>query len=371
MIPKEASSDPMRRPIGRQGDSELPAHSSIVGFAAKVSRYFLDFLETDFKKQQAPRRRIQLKNDGGFRTALPLRKYHSLYRAVWKILSTPVGDLQPLKIAKSRHTAPISPTLRDLIRQHIDSLDSPSFQNARGETLDCARHKRGVAVENPEEYVEEVQACFVESVGKHIVSTILALLDGPFRQQSYSAIESVYEVETDLIEALTTQVVEQLPMALNTFIVSSDLGATEKVLEEFSSESEAKERVKLFFEAFATADAYQELGTHQMLPDLLLYPAFDHSKTKARMADPKVGHPAAQDRIDFLNHFLDGTADILPEDFPEFFKQRCPLLQLGRIVWPPLPLKAQHAPILKTQESETLSLFQIHHPTLVLVDHNV
>ena len=30
------------------------------GFSQKVLRYFLTFLQTDFKKQQAPRRRIQL-----------------------------------------------------------------------------------------------------------------------------------------------------------------------------------------------------------------------------------------------------------------------------------------------------------------------
>ena len=107
-----------------------------------------------------------------------------------------------------------------------------------------------------------------------------------------------------------------------------------------------------------------------MLPYLLLYPAFDHAKTKARMADPKVVHPAAQNRIDFLNHFLYRPADMLPEDLPELFEQRCPLLQLGRIVWSPLPPKAQYAPILKSQEGKTLSLFQIHHPTLVLVDRN-
>jgi hypothetical protein len=70
-----------------------------------------------------------------------------------------------------------------------------------------------------------------------------------------------------------------------------------------------------------------------MPPDLLLYPAFDHSKTNTRMTDPKVVHPATQNRIDFRNHSLDGPADVLSEDLPEPFKQRCPLLQLGRIVW--------------------------------------
>src|SRR5271155_2678470 len=107
-----------------------------------------------------------------------------------------------------------------------------------------------------------------------------------------------------------------------------------------------------------------------MPPHLLLYPAFDHSKTNARMADPKVVHPATQNRIDFRNHSLDGPADVLSEDLPEPLKQRCPLLQLRRIVRPPLPLKAQHTPIFKTQKSEALSLLQIHHPTLALVDLN-
>jgi hypothetical protein len=35
------------------------------------------------------------------------------------------------------------------------------------------------------------------------------------------------------------------------------------------------------------------------------------------MTEPKVVHPATQDRIDFRNHNLDGPADMLPEDLPE------------------------------------------------------
>jgi len=233
--------------------------SEITGFAAKVSRYFLDFLETDFKKQQAPRRKIQLKNDAGFRTGLPLRKYPSLYAVIWKILSSGTGDISPLRIARSRFTAPISPILRDLIRQHIDSIDAAAFSGVRKETTDYARRNRGKSVENPEQYIENVQIAFVEAVSKSIVRPILALLDGPFRQQSYSALESVYEVETDLADALTIHVVTQLPSAVNDIVVSSEFRALEKVLDELFSEKEAKERAKAFFEDFATADAYQEL----------------------------------------------------------------------------------------------------------------
>lgn len=44
-------------------------------FGFKVSRYFLDFLETDFKRQQAPRRRIQLKNEANQNTGVALRPH--------------------------------------------------------------------------------------------------------------------------------------------------------------------------------------------------------------------------------------------------------------------------------------------------------
>lgn len=43
-------------------------------FGFKVRRYFLDFLETDFKRQHVPRRRIQLKNQANQATGVPLRK---------------------------------------------------------------------------------------------------------------------------------------------------------------------------------------------------------------------------------------------------------------------------------------------------------
>jgi hypothetical protein len=75
------------------------------------------------------------------------------------------------------------------------------------------------------------------------------------------------------------------------------------------------------------------------------------------MTDTKVVHPTTQNRTDFRYHNLHGPADVLSEDRPELFKQLCPLHQLGRIVWAPLPRKGQHTAILKTQESKALSLF--------------
>src|SRR5215467_5085803 len=91
-------------------------------------------------------------------------------------------------------------------------------------------------------------------------------------------------------------------------------------------------------------------GTHQVPPNLLLYRYCDHRETSTRIANLKVIHPAAQDRIDHLNHFSHRLADVASEDLPELCEQRCPLLQLRRIVWSPHPITAPNATIFKTQE---------------------
>jgi hypothetical protein len=46
--------------------------------ASKVSRYFLEFLESDFKRQRAPRRRIRISTDTGLLAGMSLRRYPRL-----------------------------------------------------------------------------------------------------------------------------------------------------------------------------------------------------------------------------------------------------------------------------------------------------
>jgi hypothetical protein len=229
------------------------------GFSQKVLRYFLAFLETDFKRQQAPRRRIQLKTDTGFRAGMPIRKYRTLFDAVWKFLQQVEPDNLTFRIKKSAYTAPISPVLRNLIAQHIAELPTSNFDQVRVQTLEYAKRNRLKSVENPEKFIESVQVAFVEAVGTNVVQPILALLDGPFREQAYSAIDSVYEVETDLTDSLTEPAVAQLPETINTLIVKGDSTAMQEVLLEFFAEKDTRERVIAFFEDFATADAFQEL----------------------------------------------------------------------------------------------------------------
>jgi hypothetical protein len=236
-----------------------PTENGIKGFSQKVLRYFLTFLQTDFKRQQAPRRQIQLKSDAGFRTAMNLRKYPSLYDAVWKFAAqSPTAGLT-LDIPVGRYTASISRTLSDLIQQHVDRVPASEVRAVIDNTVQYAARSRVNGTENPEAFVDSVSAQFVDEVGTHVVQPLLGLLDSAFREAAYSAVTSVYDAEKDLLDSITGPALEHLPVAVNTLVIAGDSRPLEAVLSEFFVAEDLRGRIKAFFGDFATADAFQEL----------------------------------------------------------------------------------------------------------------
>lgn len=229
------------------------------GFVSRISRYFLDFLETDFKVQRAPRRRILLKTDSGFRAGVPLRKYDTLLRDIWQLLGKPVGEKTSMRIPRGRYKAQISQVMRDLLRKSVDGIEPGAFTKVRLATLAAINDKKANAARDPEIYIEDIKAVFADAVNLSIVAPLLATLEGHFENKAYSAMESIFLAQTDILLTLTTSVLEQLPTAINTYLAGGSLEEAEEVLDDQFDEKETKKRLKDYFEDLAAADAYQEL----------------------------------------------------------------------------------------------------------------
>ena len=233
--------------------------NSIDGFAKEVLKYFQDFIQTDFKRQQAPRRRIILKNDAGFRMGIPLRKYTLLYDLLQKQINTPINKGFEFSIPKNRYTSPLSASLKDLIRQQVNAIHQEVFQVIRDNTLAYAASKRAEGLKHADKYTDDVSIQFIEEVGQRIVSPLLSLLEESFKHNAYSAVESVYDIEADLTDIITVPVTEQYPVALNTLITTGEKSALTEVIDEFFTTTEVKESILRFFDELATSDIFLEL----------------------------------------------------------------------------------------------------------------
>jgi len=104
-----------------------------------------------------------------------------------------------------------------------------------------------------------VQAAFVESVAREIVAPVLQLLERAFERTSLSAVDSVYEVETDLVAMITRPAVEQMAKPLVALMVKGDEAAFKEVLDTFFTEVDIERLLLDFFRDFAAADLQDEL----------------------------------------------------------------------------------------------------------------
>lgn len=229
------------------------------GLGQRICRYFLDFLETDFKRQQAPRRRILGRTDAGQPTSIDLRKYRTLYDYIWKGLAKPYGDFSRFTVARKSYTAQLSAVLRELIQKHVASIEDSMFEEARHHGLEMAMKERANASKDIEKYVDDVVAAVGSALDRKVVSPLLVLLEEPVKKQAYSPLDSIYEIEADLLEALLHRVEEHISGALTTFAVDGKLEPLKAVLEECLSAEECKVKLVEYLETLATADIYQEL----------------------------------------------------------------------------------------------------------------
>jgi hypothetical protein len=246
------------RPSAEMSTPKPGLDASLGGVSDRVLKYFREFLETDFKRQRAPRRRIQLKTQAGFRCAIDLRKYPLFFKDAWGLMSDPPQEMR-LVIGRRKYRAQISPILRNLVDQYAEQLVDSEFEDVRKSVIAAARAKRAEGAENPEVYVEAIVANFAERTAAGVVHPLLTLLEGPFSKSAYSAEDSIFEIEADLVEAICAGACAHMPDSLNTLLLIGETAELERVLSEFFSADAVRSQVVEFFESFAAADAFQEL----------------------------------------------------------------------------------------------------------------
>lgn len=232
--------------------------STLRELAIKVSQYFLDFLESDFKRQQAPRRRIVIQNESGFRAGMRVAAYPGLQHDIWRILEKHSESELALKFQPRTYMRAISATLRGIIREQIQVIADETIGVIRAEILAQAQTTRGKAIENPEEWVDSIRGTLAAEVGTQIVRPLLAMLDGPLSQQAYSVRDSIFSAETELVELVAAKLDHVLPDVLSQYLATGDAASLVEANEGMLTVDDARASLMAYFENFTAADAFLE-----------------------------------------------------------------------------------------------------------------
>lgn len=227
--------------------------------AIQVSGYFRDFLESDFKKKSAPRRRIVLQSDSGFRCGMRTKPYESLDAAFWQLLGRPSGANEIFSVTPRQHTRSISPTLRKVMDSHIGEIKEEVVERVRASIEAEVNGSLEKAAKDPEAWIDELQAFASADIGERIVRQLVQKLDEPMRRSSYDFVDSLYGAEADMVRMVAAPLINALPDALAKYCAGGDFALVSQTLTDFLQLERIKESLGAFFDGFVTADAFLEV----------------------------------------------------------------------------------------------------------------
>ena len=227
------------------------------GFFAAVSRYYAQFLDTDFKKSRLPKRRLENKDKKNRRRGVPLKKYPGFESKVWAGVQKSIGDGYRFSIAKGTYTAKLPATTINAVSGQIKVLARDDFQADLNKLKDRAVQK-SASKPDPELFREKLFEELRLILVRKTVAPLLERLDAAVSAAS-SPIERLVELEDELSAYLIDPMLDESGEAITSLIVEKAVEPLDQLLDDYLSTETLQSRLSEFFEDFSAGDLFLDL----------------------------------------------------------------------------------------------------------------
>ncbi len=224
-------------------------------FSEKVARYFLDFLQTDFKKQSLPRRRLQ--SDIG--SQVRLEQFPSLRNAFRNLLLDEVKNWKQISVPPGRYTRPLNPALNDYIQKRVDAITDDEFAAIANDLKEYAIDGYAKSADDHEAWLDNVLQRAGVLADDRIVRPLISTLHATLGRNANDPEDRAFDLEATLIGKLTEGLAQTLPGALNDYAIGLNATSLEEALAAGLEPSGCRGILKEAAQEFWTADALAQL----------------------------------------------------------------------------------------------------------------
>src|ERR1700722_16104931 len=229
-------------------------------FVTEVAKYFMAFLETDFRKRTQPKRNLTSRVNSGLTVGLYLDRYPSLYKDLYKNF---VGGFtkESISIAQQQYTTQISERLVSLLEQRIKQIDDSQLDSALDNIAGDIFQLRLDNQKDYDNYFEESIENIKQRITNDVILPMLTDIEKSLEAAGWNTESGLYQLEVDATEKLYALLEDSISQLLEQFFASTD--TKEKLKKEFekSLELSSVQRVLIdFFREFNASDAYSEIA---------------------------------------------------------------------------------------------------------------
>ena len=247
----------MEKEIDKTNIEDAPA----LKFIKEVAKYFMNFLDTDFKKGRIPKRNTIQNTQKGLKVGFDLKKYPKLKNNLLTILNNGF-EKEELKIKKGEYTTNIPDLFSFLIINKIGDISEENIEVVFEETQKTIEENVISYTKEYDKFLEETIEQTKYIFTKNLILPFLDELDKPLENLDMADENSKYQLETDMVDSLFSLFEEKYIEILQGAFQNPENFNPEDSLREIIKLPEIKNNLINFIENIVIGDAFHD--TYQL-----------------------------------------------------------------------------------------------------------
>jgi superfamily I DNA and/or RNA helicase len=244
----------MEQPSERSAQAE----SNPLLFIKEVAKYFMDFLETDFHKQRAPKRAIRFRDANGLLVGINLKKYSSFVPKIWYLTSRGFARSLVNEIGRGSYRTEVPRSLVELIRLQTERISDDELATVISAIVDKISKAAVSHSKDYEKALTVVTEGATRAIQKEVVIPLISNLEKPLQNLELGDGNQVYLMQEELTGVLNELLSNKISEVLRLTFGKQQVDAVGELHSVFEL-SEVKTRVLAFFESLKVGDLFQEL----------------------------------------------------------------------------------------------------------------
>ena len=244
--------------MAQPSERSAQAKSNPLLFIKEVAKYFMDFLETDFHKQRAPKRAIRFRDANGLLVGINLKKYSSFVPKIWYLTSRGFARSLVNEIGRGSYRTEVPRSLVELIRLQTERISDDELATVISAIVDKIRKTAVSHAKDYEKALTLVTEGATRAIQKEVVIPLISNLEKPLQNLELGDGNQVYLMQEELTGVLTELLSNKISEVLRLTFGKQEVDAVSELRSVFEL-SEVKTRVLAFFESLKVGDLFQEL----------------------------------------------------------------------------------------------------------------
>lgn len=223
----------------------------------EISKYFRDFLETDFHKKRTPKRQVRFQNDENLLLGVSLSKFPNARNDALNLLKSKFTEWL-IKVKRKQYATVVPKNLFELIEEKIDQISPEIVESLVNEILLKIKDNKKIFFEEYDRFLEESYFDIQSIFQTNILEPLFATLEKPLNNLGSGDENSKELMKMEIGDQLRKRAEDQLTESIRKYFAEIEVDLLRDI-QELCNLSDIQSLLKSFFWSYNLDDFFDEV----------------------------------------------------------------------------------------------------------------